>query len=334
MRIPIHVMKIKWKGSLKSTVSVENKLFAILITLLCTSVGYSQERLDLLTLSGRYGSPTAYDSIYDGKAREAGFMASLVAPIEFSKENIWYNSLNYFYWNVNNDEMMADEVMNPIAVHGFILRTGLYKKFGDDKGVQILLAPRLMTDFHGVDGDHFQLGGIFMYEKRFRETLKMSFGAMYNQEFFGPYLVPLINLDWKINDKWSVNGLFPIYGKVKYQFNDRLDGGWSHFGLITTYRLGHPDYQGDYLERKSIDETLYLRFKLAGDFFLEGRAGYALGRSYKQYEADQKVDFSIPLVGFGDDREAKSVSFHDGFIASLRLVYSIELDSASKNKQK
>lgn len=309
------------------------KRFYLYFLFLFLSFGLrSQETLDILTISGRYGFPQAYDSIYDGKAKEYGAMLSLVAPIEMSERSIWYNSVNYFYWHVDNDEEMPPEIANPIDLHGIILRTGLYQKLSRDRGIQIFLAPRFMSDFKNVDIDHFQMGALVLYEKKYREGLKMGFGAMYNQEFFGPYLVPLVNVDWHISEKWSLTGLFPIYGKLKYQVNEKFSAGWSHFGLITTYRLGSPEYQGDYIERKSIDESLYARYRLFGDFYVEGRIGYALGRSYAQYEADQKVDFSIPLVGFGDDREQKNVSFHDGVIASLRFVYSISLDDRIKSK--
>jgi hypothetical protein len=285
----------------------------------------SQETLDLITISGRYGFPQSYDSVYKGKANEYGIMIDVKAPIKMSERSIWYNSLNYFYWHVSNDEEMPDDQMNPINLNGFILRTGLVQKFSNDRGLQIFLAPRFMSDFHDIDGSHFQWGGLALYEKQFKTSLKMGFGAMFNQEFFGPYLVPLVNLDWKISDKWSIVGLFPVYGKIKYQVNERLSAGLSHFGLITTYRLGAEAYAGDYMERTSIDETLFARVKLGNNFYAEARLGYALGRSYAQYEADQKVDFSIPLIGFGDDRVQKNVSFHDGVIGDLRLVYSVPI---------
>lgn len=285
----------------------------------------TQETLDIFTISGRYGFPQAYDSVYDGKAKEYGVMIDLKAPIKMSEKSIWYNSVNYFYWHVGNDENMPAEEVNPIALHGIILRTGLYQKFSKERAIQIFLAPRFMSDFQSVDGSHFQMGGLVLYEKRFKEDLKMGFGAMYNQEAFGPYLVPLVNLDWQISDRWSIAGLFPIYGKVKYKINERLNVGWSHFGLITTYRLGGEAYEGDYMERQSIDETLFARYKLGGNIYVEARMGYALGRSYAQYEEDQKVDFSIPLVGFGDNRIQKNVSFHDGAIASLRIVYAVPI---------
>jgi hypothetical protein len=300
---------------------------SLLIAFLFFHCAFGQDRLDLFTLSGSYGFPTAYDSVYEGKGTEKGIMASLAAPARISEKSVWYSSLNYFYWGVENDEEMPRDIMNPIRVHGFILRTGLIQQLNKGRSLQLIFTPRFMTDFKNVNSDHFQLGGIVTYDKKYSEKLKLGFGALFNQEFFGPNLVPLVNIDWKLNDRWSITGMFPVYGKVKYKFSERLDGGWSHFGLVTTYRLGDPDYEGDYIDRRSIDETLYARYRLFGDFFLEGRFGYSLGRSYTQYAANQKVDFTLPLISIGDDRIAKGASIHDGVIASLRLVYSISLEN-------
>ncbi len=307
------------------------KSFALFIVTLCCSASLAgQETLDLVTISGRYGFPSSYDSIYDGKAREYGAMIGLVAPLQISEKSIWYNSLNYFYSHVSDDEKMPTNIANPINLHGIILRTGLYKKFSKDRGLQIFFSPRIMSDFQNIDGTHFQYGGMILYENRYNDKLKMGFGAMYNQEFFGPYMVPLINLDWKLNERWSIAGLLPIYVKIKYEINERLDVGFSHFGLTTSYRMGNIDYQGDYIERKSIDEALFARYQLDNNIFIEGRIGRTFGRSYAQYETDQKVDFSLPLISFGDNRVQKNVSFHDGWIANLRLIYNIPIPVTEK----
>ncbi len=301
-----------------------------LLMLFVAGPAVCQETLDVLTLSGRYGFPQSYDSIYKSKANEYGAMAALVAPIKINEKSIWYNSVNYFYFHVGNEEDASPEIMNPIDLHGIILRTGLYQKFSKDRAIQLFFAPRFMTDFKNINADHFQMGALFLYEKKFREGLKMGFGAMYNQEFFGPNLVPLVNLDWQISERWSVTGLFPSYGKIKYKVNQRFSAGLSHFGLITTYRLGDPAYEGDYMERKSIDESLFARYQLFGNIYLEGRFGYALGRSYAQYEAGEKVDFTLPLVGFGDNRVQKNISFHDGLIASIRFIYNVPIADNKK----
>ena len=297
----------------------------ILISILVSKLAFGQDRLDLFTLSGTYGFPAAYDSVYSGKGTESGFSATLVTPVKLSEKSIWYNGLNYLFWRVDNDEVFPDDVMNPIRIHGIILRTGLIRQLSNGNSLQLLFVPRFMTDFKNVNTRHFQLGGIAIYDKKYSDKLKLGFGALFNQEFFGPNLVPLVNLDWKINEKWRAYGMFPVYGKLSYRVNERLDVGWSHFGLLTTYRLGDPAYEGDYIDRRSIDETLYARYQIFGDIFLEGRFGYAFGRSYLQYDKDQKVDFTLPLISIGDNRIPKTASIHSGIIASLRIVYSIAL---------
>ena len=212
----------------------------MLINGLCLPL-IAQNTLDILTLSGRYGFPQAYESTYNGKATETGTFLSLTVPIPFSEKTIWYNSLNHFYFNVQGDQGIPSEIINPIALNGFILRTGLYQKFDNGTGIQILFAPRFMTDFNDVSGKSIQLGGIILYEKVFSEALKMSFGGSFNQELFGPMVVPIVSLNWHLSPKWSINGMLPIYAKVNYKANENLTVGFSHFGLVTTYYLGDPE---------------------------------------------------------------------------------------------
>ena len=167
---------------INSQFSAINGFLVVMLVLLSFTMK-GQDRLDILTLSGRYGFPASYDSTYQGKGNESGFNASLVAPVVLSKKSVLYSSLNYFYWNVDNDELMPEYVSNPIQLHGFILRTGLVQDLGNDRSLQLLIAPRLMTDFHNVNSDHWQFGGIGIYEKRYSETLKVGYGALFNQEF-------------------------------------------------------------------------------------------------------------------------------------------------------
>ena len=283
----------------------------------------AQKTFDVFTLTGRYGFPQTYEEIYNGNATELGSMINLAAPIRLSDKTMWFTSINYFYWNVNNEETMPTDISNPINIHGFILRTGVVQKLSDDAEIQLLFAPRLMSDLNQVNSDHFQFGGLALYKKKFSNELTIAFGAMYNQELFGPYLVPLIDLDWQLSERWSITGMLPIYSKIKYRINDNFDLGIAHFGLVTSYKLGEPEYNGDYIERSCIDLTAYARHKIAGNFYVEGRFGRALGRNYAQYAADQKVNFSLPMIGFGDERTQKNVKFNDGWIAEVRLIYSV-----------
>jgi len=301
------------------------KIAAVIAVFIQSLNCYAQNSLDILNFSGRYGFPASYEDKYQEKASEVGTFLNLTFPVKLSEKTIWYNSLNHFYFKVDGDPTIPEGQINPIKVNGLILRTGLYQKFSNGTGMQLLFAPRLMSDFENLDKNSIQLGGIFMYEKIFSKDLSASFGAMYSQELFGPYLVPIVNIYWKLSDRWNIKGMFPVTLKVNYKASENLTIGLSHFGLITSYYLSAPEYEGDYLERKCIDLALFARHKLFNNFYLEGKAGRTLGRSYTQFAGDQKVDFSLPLIGFGDDRIAKNTRFNDSFFIDFGIVYSIKI---------
>lgn len=288
----------------------------------------SQESIDLLTVSGRYGIPQDLEEPHPGQATETGLLVNLKAPVVFSDALIWYTELSYTNFHVNYSESLPAEMADPVSLHGLVLQTGLIKKIDDSRKIHLLIAPRFMTDFTNAGSDCWQLGGVGLFEKRFHNRLMIRFGALYNQEFFGPFFVPLVYLDWQFGEKWSISGLLPIYGKINYHISERLTVGLSEFGLITSYRLGNTAYPGDYIERKSIDMALFGRYRIFGNFHLEGRAGYALSREYGQYGSDQKVDFKISVFSFGDQRIRKNVLFNDGPILTFRLVYNLPLATA------
>ena len=119
--------------------------------------------------------------------------------------------------------------------------------------------------------------------------------------------------------------MIPVTAKVHYRVNEGLDVGFNHFGLTTSYRLGHEDYAGDYIERFSVDLSLFARQRLFSNIYMEGMVGRSFGRGYKQYAGDQKIDFAIPLVNFGDNRVAKNVTFKDGMIFTLKLIFNMKV---------
>ena len=302
----------------------KSALIIAIITL--SSQLYAQKSIDLVTLSGSYGFPQSYENQVAENATEYLGSVSFTLPVVLSDNTVIFNNLNYYYSSVQSEADFGDSISIPINLYGFILRTGISQKIDQNSGFQVLLLPRFMSDFYNVDIESFQLGGIAMYERRFNKDLMMRFGAMYNQEFFGPYLVPIVHIDWDVNSELSVVGMLPVYLKAKYKVNEQLEAGFSFFGFTTTYRLGHPSYQGDYMERLSIDLALYGRYHIMNNIHVEARFGYSASRYYAQYDKDDKVDFSLPLVGVGDDRTQKNVTFNSGPLVNLRLVYSLPLD--------
>jgi len=300
-------------------------LFGIFyFTLLQASL--AQSSLDIFTASGRFGFPQQVGEPIKGTNYEYGGLVNLKAPILLSKKTIWYNDLTYVYSFVQSDAELGVGVANPLELSGFIFQTGLVQSINDKQKLQLFFAPRFMTDFEQVNSANWQFGGIALIEHKYSDNLTMRFGLLYNQEMFGPALTPLIYIDWHISDKWSIIGMAPIYVKVNYKVNENLTAGFSHFALITSYRLGNPAYLNDYIERGSIDLTLFVRQRIWDNVFVEARAGFAVDRYYEQYSEDQKLDLKVTLINFGDNRIPKNVMMKTGPVANLRLVYNLPLN--------
>jgi hypothetical protein len=239
---------------------------------------------------------------------------------------MWFSNFSYTQSGVANSLNLAPELMNPISLHGFILQTGLVHQAGKNRAFQLLFVPRFMSDFVAPTPKSWQFGAAALFEKRYSQKLTLRYGALFNQELSGPHITPIVDINWQLNNRWSIVGMLPISLKANYKVSERFSAGFSHFGLVTTYCLTAPEYLGDYMERTSIDLTLFGRLQLYGNWHLEGRFGYAVGRNYDQYAADQKIDLRISILKIGDNRGApKNVSFQNGAIASLHLVYSLPL---------
>lgn len=287
----------------------------------------AQERgtRDIVSISGRYGLPTEYKEVYEGKATEFGMLNSLTAGFKVAPKTMFAVNVNHFYFNVQDEAEMPADIASPIIINGIILRAGVIQELKNGGELRLLFAPRLMSDFQNLDGNSFQFGGLASYQNDLNENLNLGFGAMYNQELFGPYLVPLFLLDWKVSDRWYIEGMVPVTLKVHFRVNEGLDVGFNHFGLITSYYLGDEDYAGDYMERQSIDLSLFARQRIYGNFFVEGMVGRTFGRSYTQYSGDETISFGIPLISFGDERTANNVTFKDGMIFTLKLIFNLKV---------
>lgn len=302
-------------------------LWILLVLFIIGTTLQAQDRgtKDIISLSGRYGLPEEYKELYTGKATEFGSLNSLTAGFKVAPKTMFAINVNYFYFNVQDEAVMPADIASPIILNGIILRIGVIQELKNGGKLQMLVAPRLMSDFKNLDGNSFQFGGVLSYQNDLSDNLNLGFGAMFNQELFGPYLVPIFLLDWQVSDRWYIEGMIPVTLKVHYRVTDGLEVGFNHFGLITSYALGEEAYAGDYMERQSIDLSLFARQRLFGNFYVEGMVGRTFGRGYKQYAGDQKVSFAIPLVAFGDDRTVKNVTFNDGMIFTLKLIFNLKV---------
>ena len=303
-------------------------LISALLTIWISFCSYSQERFDLFYLSGNYNFMQTTDA-NPSENGETGIMAQLRIPIVFENSSVFYSQIDYQYFSIFNEfDASATNPVEQFNLHGFILRTGYIHRFNSEQSLQILFSPRFMTDFNTSFSDAVQLGGVLLYEKIKNENLTWKIGALYNQEFFGPYLVPVVDLNWKITSKLRFSGLLPVYGALYMEPSEKIQYGLHFIGITTSYRINDSErgYDNYYIDRRSIDVSLFTKAQLLDNIFLTARAGYSLSRDYGLYAENDKIDLGLPLVNIDYNRTRLNEEFGGSPFIHLRLTYSIPVE--------
>ncbi len=303
------------------------KKYSILyILILLCIITKAQNSLDIITISGQGVLPSSYASTYTGKVNENFINANLKLPVVLSERLIWYNDVNYYQYHINSKQTSPDVFNKPLKIHGTILQSGLITKLNDKNSIIMFFVPRLMGNLEHSDNQNFQFGVIGLYERKYNVNLTMRYGASYNNELFGPYVVPLVYLNWNVTNNIFIRGMLPIYSKIGLHVNDKLDIGIHHLGLVTSFNITKEKEIPTYIERNSIDVSLFTRYKLTKNIHIESKIGYSVGRSYAQYINGDKVTFGLPLYKFEDNREQLNEDFESGLFAQIKFAYSILLD--------
>lgn len=284
----------------------------------------AQKRFDLFNVTGNYNlEPSVLDRLGHN---ETALTSNLSIPLVLKDSSVWFTGIDYQYYSIGNS-FSETAPIDRFNLHGFIMRTGYIHRFNAKQSLQVLFVPRVMTDFSASLSKSLQLGGIVMYEKKKNADFTWRAGVLYNQEFFGTQLVPLLYLDWNVTRKLKVKGLFPIYGKVFLQHNEQFAYGLHFVGLTTSYALDQPLNENRYVERRAIDVSIFANVQIWNNLFLESRAGSSITKNYGLFSKGDKLDLALPLVNIGDDRTRLNNTLGSATpFFHLRLIYSIAIE--------
>jgi hypothetical protein len=235
------------------------------------------------------------------------YMSAVIAlPIKIKDDLLIFSPFFERYDLTLNKETGNNQVLTSIGMPVTYLKQ--WKK--PEWKTAFVFIPRINSDFTTLDRD-YQLGGAILAIYKKKENLKYKFGLYYNSEYFGPFFMPLLGLDWKINDRFILYGVLPGSLALEYKFSKVFYGGINFKSITNSYKFGRLPY----MKISDNHPKLFLDTYLSKNFVISVEAGHTILRKYKTANTSDQFNQNI---------------FNDGFLLKASLSWRIRLDETLK----
>mgnify|MGYP007047349263 FL=1 len=301
--------------------------YLVLVLFLYRLLGFAQNYVDVLHSEYTATPQNTFDSSNQTTDLQK-ININITTPIKLKNGNAILTGLVYDRVNTSFD---PGEKMTPVS--SFILKMGMNIKHSDKWSTTFLLLPKLASTFTATTtSEDFQFGGLVLAKKKKTENLSYKIGAYMNGDQFGPFLVPLFGFYYK-KKKLEMDVIVPSYAKINYSLSPKFTAGVNWRATVKSYNLQGPMVnlpavvkRPFYMHHLSNEIAAHVGYEPIKGVIVRGMAGVSLGRSFRVYENDDKIDFGLSLFRFGDDRVPLNTDFANGLFYRAELAYRVYLD--------
>jgi hypothetical protein len=259
---------------------------------------HAQPYIDIISFRN-YLMPFSVDDSSEGKLN-MWFTGSADIPLKHKEDIFLFSPFIEFYGLDTN-----------IQLTGYALPVSFIKQWKSSKWkTAFTVIPRMnYSEFSWANSFQTGVAMLAIYKKS--ETLKYKFGAYYNSEFFGFFMLPLLGLDWNVNEKLNVFGVLPGSMNVEYKMWKRVYTGLAYRSITSSFRAYYDD---DYYKIQDNHIRVFFDFYLTKNLVLTAEAGHSVFRSYS---------YGIR----NDDAKAETdLKYKDGPVIKVAASWRIRLD--------
>jgi len=292
-------------------------MLRLLMYLLVPVAGSSQPFVDLLNVKYQRFPDVPFSVDSQNKLKSNQTEATLFIPLEQKNKDIIMVGGDF--------TQLSFSTSGANAAHANLFSTCMYlgydRQLKNEKWRAMALAiPKYNSDVFKIATEDFQMGGLFMMTYKKTATLKYHFGAYYNREFFGDYFIPLIGIDWRVNQRLNVFGDLPNTMNVEYKFGKAFYAGASMVSVISSYRINGSGTPGMYVREgdKNFGHDqvkLFVNAYLAEHMVIFAEAGQTFNRYYELYNKQMDAVSADPVY----QRSRKGMFFNVGFAYRYRV---------------
>lgn len=282
----------------------------------------AQNYVDLVKINYAATPFNTYDSLSGIKTQLQEFLTDITLPIVIDSTKSIITGILFEQISLVNQPYYKGTfyTINP--------KIGLNINHSDKVSGTYMFLPKISSDLQNrLNQKHFQFGGIALYNIKKSSNFKYRIGAYYNQESFGPFVVPLLGFYYQSkNKKLEANFTLPVSADLNYQLLKNIKTGLNFNAIVKSFYT--PEFNNNYITKTTNELFAYLQINFPSyRILMEQQIGYSVGRSYRIYDTSDKLDLKVSAFKFGTDQNPLNYDFKDGLIFKIRLVYRFMLEN-------
>jgi hypothetical protein len=257
-----------------------HKLPLIFAAILVATFIHSQPFVDIVNFNSQFFSSTYADSA-KSKNKTNDYVLNLFLPKEFKNGNTLLVRLN-------SEQLHSERLLlksnSSYDLYSISMPLGFQFVLPNKKWKLLLMAiPKINSDFKNSHYNDLQLGGTSLVTYTAKENLKFKLGLYYNREYFGNFFVPLVGMDWKVNDRLSFYGVLPNNYRMEIKLNKFLYTGLAFKSFQRSYRLAN-ELNDDFVWVRESSLKVFLDIYIGKNLVLFGDVGYTFRYRLVQYQ--------------------------------------------------
>ncbi len=275
---------------------------------------FAQKYVDLFELES-YNSNRVLENS-DDQIKLNNYNINTIIPLFNGNTSAIALSLNYDNLETVNQ---SNKYFN---VFSFATNLVFSKSHNDFLTVRYILMPKIVGNPSKTNTKVTQLGFAALANKILNERTNVSYGFVFNNQLFGPFIVPLLGYYTK-QEHFEVNVLFPQNIDINYKLKPKIFFGLKFNGKMNSYALESNTLdlnQNTYLSVNENQIGTYLDYNYK-NFHLNFFGGYSFMSSYKIFSDQDRTDFSLFMLRFGDNRNQLNDNFKNGFVIKSSVYY-------------
>ena len=199
--------------------------------------------------------------------------------------------------------LQKNETSRNVNLRGFITWLTYTRSLNKKWSLMVAAIPRWNGEPSVQFSEGFQMGGAVLAIRKFRPGLQVKAGLYYNRELFGNFFLPLVGIDWKINEKMNLFGILPGNLVFEHRVFNRMSWG----GAFRTFTSSYSIVKGSLIGYDNFVRINDIQLGVYGDLYLTKKivfnleAGHTILRNMSSAVEGQSGKNNLHMIGESDN---------------------------------